>query len=91
MRQGAQNGISFDPKTTKVMYFPRNELRTAPAVRRSDVKKHPVLGLCWLGLWLGSRLLFQIYVEKRATKAKAVTYYLKGLANIIHSSLPSAI
>ncbi|RKK50820.1 hypothetical protein BFJ69_g18007, partial [Fusarium oxysporum] len=88
---GAANGVSFDPKTTEVMHFSRSKLRTAPAVRHGDVEKHPELALRWLGIWLDSRLLFRVHVEKWAAKAKAVAYHLQGLTNTIHGPLPSAV
>ncbi|KAH7464560.1 hypothetical protein FOMA001_g17648 [Fusarium oxysporum f. sp. matthiolae] len=64
VRWDAANGVSFDTKKTKVMHFSRSKLRTAPAVRHSDVEKHPESALRWLGIWLDSRLSFQFYVEK---------------------------
>ncbi|KAJ0128294.1 Uncharacterized protein HZ326_28607 [Fusarium oxysporum f. sp. albedinis] len=88
---GAENGVSFDPKKTEVMHFSRSKLRTAPAVRHGDVEKHPEPALRWLGIWLDSRLSFRIHVEKRAAKAQAVDYHLRGLTNTIHGPLSSAV
>ncbi|KAJ3455531.1 hypothetical protein MRS44_017013 [Fusarium solani] len=91
VRWGAENGVSFDPKKTEAMHFSRSKLRTAPAVRHGDVKKHPESALRWLGIWLDSRLSFRIHVEKWAAKAQAVAYHLRGLTNTIHGPLPSAV
>ncbi|RKK58754.1 hypothetical protein BFJ69_g17363, partial [Fusarium oxysporum] len=74
VRWGATNGVSFDSKKTEVMHFSRSKLRTAPAVRHGDIKKHPEPALRWLGIWLDSRLSFRIHVEKWAAKAQAVAY-----------------
>ncbi|KAF4467395.1 reverse transcriptase domain [Fusarium albosuccineum] len=70
---------------------PRRKLRTAPAVRHGDIEKYPELALRWLGIWLDSRLSFQIHIEKWAAKAQVVTYHLRGLTNTIHGPLPSAV
>ncbi|KAF5255354.1 hypothetical protein FOXYS1_14244 [Fusarium oxysporum] len=90
VRWGAANGVSFDTKKTEVMHFSRSKLRTAPALRHSDAEKHPESALRWLGIWMDSRLLFRVHVEKWAAKAKAVAYHLRGLTNTIHGPLPSA-
>ncbi|SCO77346.1 uncharacterized protein FRV6_01558 [Fusarium oxysporum] len=91
VRWGAANGVSFDPEKTEVMHFSRSKLRMSPAVCHGDVEKYPEPALCWLGIWLDSRLSFRVYVEKWASKAKAVAYHLRGLTNTIHGPLPSAV
>lgn len=73
------------------MHFSRSNLRTTPAIRHRDVKKHPESALRWLGIWLDSRLSFRVHVEKWAAKAHAVAYHLRGLANAIHGPPPSAV
>jgi hypothetical protein len=83
--------MSFDPKKTEVIYFSRGKLKIIPAVCHGEVEKYPEPALRWLGIWLDSRLLFRVYVEKWAAKVKAVAYYLRGLTNIIHGPLPSAV
>jgi hypothetical protein len=88
---GAANDISFNTQKTKVIYFSYSKLKTAPAVRHSDVKKYPKLALRWLNIWLDSRLSFRLYVEKWAAKAKEAAYYLRGLTNTVHSPPPSAV
>ncbi|KAL9563791.1 hypothetical protein ACKAV7_012033 [Fusarium commune] len=91
VRWGATNGVSFDSKKTEVMHFSRSKLRTAPAVRHGDIEKHPKPALRWLGIWLDSRLLFRIHVEKWAMKAQAVAYHLRGLTNTKHGPQPAAV
>ncbi|KAL9563921.1 hypothetical protein ACKAV7_011956 [Fusarium commune] len=91
VRWGATNGVSFDSKKTEVMHFSRSKLRAAPAVHHGDIEKHPESALRWLGIWLDSRLLFRIHVEKWAAKAQAVAYHLRGLTNTKHGPLPAAV
>jgi hypothetical protein len=91
VRWGAANGVSFDPKKTEAMHFSCSKLRAAPAIRHGDVVKYPESALCWLGVWLDSRLSFRIHVEKWAAQAQAVAYHLRGLTNTKHGSLPSAV
>jgi hypothetical protein len=69
VRWGAANGVLFDPKKTEVMHFSHSKLRTTPAVCHGDIEKHPEPALCWLGIWLDSRLSFRIYVEMWTAKA----------------------
>jgi hypothetical protein len=91
VRWGTANGVSFDSKKTEIMHFSRSKLRIAPAIRHSDVVKHPESALRWLGIWLDSRLSFRVHVEKWAAKAQAVAYHLRGLTNTKHGPQPSAV
>lgn len=88
---GAANSVLFDPKKTEAVRFSRSKLRTAPGLRRSEIVKHPEPTLCWLGIWLDSRLSFRIHVEKWAAKAQAIAYHLRGLTHTKHGPLPSAV